>query len=64
MTGINIDKIGTSLRLHNMAMKSPALLITPIIGLALNVPLYQGGRVNSRIREAEHRYREALAILK
>jgi outer membrane protein len=28
------------------------------------VPLYQGGRVNSRTREAEHRYREAQAMLK
>lgn len=35
-----------------------------IVGLALNVPLYQGGRVNSRTRQAEHRYREALATLK
>ncbi len=31
------------------------------VGLSLNVPLYQGGRVSSKIREAEHRYREALA---
>lgn len=31
------------------------------LGLNLTVPLYQGGRVNSKIREAEHRYREALA---
>jgi len=35
-----------------------------IVGLALNVPIYQGGRVNSRIRQAEHRYREAQATLK
>jgi outer membrane protein len=28
------------------------------------VPLYQGGRVNSRIRQADHRYREAQATLK
>lgn len=35
-----------------------------IIGLSLNVPLYQGGQVNSRIREYEHRYRETLATLK
>ena len=35
-----------------------------IAGLALNVPIYQGGRVNSRIRQAEHRYREAQATLK
>ncbi|MCX7099935.1 MAG: TolC family outer membrane protein [Methylobacter sp.] len=35
-----------------------------VVGLALNVPLYQGGRVNSKIREAEHRYREAQAKLK
>lgn len=35
-----------------------------IVGLALNVPLYQGGRVNSRIRQAEHVYREAQATLK
>jgi outer membrane protein len=35
-----------------------------IVGLSLNVPLYQGGRVNSRTREAEHRYRVALATLK
>lgn len=35
-----------------------------VVGLALNVPLYQGGRVNSRTREAEHRYRIALAALK
>lgn len=34
------------------------------IGLSLNVPIYQGGRVNSRIREAGHRYRETLAKLK
>ena len=31
------------------------------LGLNLTVPLYQGGRVNSKIREAEHRYREVLA---
>jgi outer membrane protein len=35
-----------------------------IIGLQLSVPIYLGGRVNSRIREAEHRYREAKAALK
>lgn len=35
-----------------------------IVGLSLNVPLYQGGRVNSRTREADHRYRAALAALK
>lgn len=35
-----------------------------IVGLSLNVPLYQGGRVNSRTREADHRYRAALATLK
>jgi len=35
-----------------------------IVGLALNVPLYQGGRVNSRIRQADHHYREAQATLK
>ncbi len=35
-----------------------------VVGLSLNVPLYQGGRVNSRTREAEHRYRVALAALK
>lgn len=35
-----------------------------IVGLSLNVPLYQGGRVNSRTREADHRYRVALATLK
>ena len=29
-----------------------------IIGLNLNFPLYQGGRVNSKTREAEHRYRQ------
>lgn len=35
-----------------------------LVGLTLNVPLYQGGRTNSKIREAEHRYREALAKFK
>jgi len=35
-----------------------------MIGLNLNVPLYQGGRVNSKVREAEHRHREARANLK
>lgn len=34
------------------------------IGLSLNVPLYQGGRVDSRTRAAEHRHQEALAALK
>ena len=34
-----------------------------IIGLNLNFPLYQGGRVNSKTREAEHRYRQAIASL-
>jgi outer membrane protein len=34
-----------------------------IVGLNLNFPLYQGGRVNSKIREAEHRYRQAIATL-
>jgi outer membrane protein len=35
-----------------------------IVGLSLNVPLYQGGQVNSKVREAKHRHREALAKLK
>jgi outer membrane protein len=35
-----------------------------IIGLQLSLPIYLGGKVNSRIREAEHRYREAKALLK
>ena len=34
-----------------------------IVGLNLNFPLYQGGRVNSKTREAEHRYRQAIATL-
>jgi len=34
------------------------------LGLALNVPLFQGGKVSSRIREAEHHYRQAKAALK
>ncbi len=34
------------------------------IGLQLSVPIYLGGKVNSRTREAEHRYREAKASLK
>ncbi|NOU23426.1 MAG: TolC family outer membrane protein [Methyloglobulus sp.] len=34
------------------------------LGLSLNVPLFQGGKVSSRIREAEHRYREAKAAFK
>jgi len=34
-----------------------------IIGLNLNVSLYQGGRVSSKTREAEHRYRQAIATL-
>lgn len=29
------------------------------IGLQLNVPLFEGGAVNSRIREAEHRYEQS-----
>ncbi len=35
-----------------------------VIGMALNVPLYQGGQVNSKIRAAEHRHREMMANLK
>jgi outer membrane protein len=35
-----------------------------IIGLQMSVPIYLGGKVNSRIREAEHRYREANATFK
>jgi len=34
-----------------------------IVGLNLNMPLYQGGRTTSKTREAEHRYRQALAVL-
>ena len=34
-----------------------------IVGLNLNFPIYQGGRVNSKTREAEHRYRQAIASL-
>lgn len=34
-----------------------------IIGLNMNLPLYQGGRTSSKTREAEHRYRQALATL-
>jgi outer membrane protein len=30
------------------------------IGLQLNVPIYQGGLVNSRVREGQHRYHAAL----
>lgn len=35
-----------------------------IVGLALNVPIFQGGQVNSKTRAAEHKYREAMAALK
>jgi len=34
-----------------------------VIGLNLNLSIYQGGRTNSKTREAEHRYRQALATL-
>ena len=33
------------------------------IGLELNVPIYEGGAVNSRVRESEHRYTEAMQRL-
>jgi outer membrane protein len=33
------------------------------IGLEFNLPIYQGGQVNSRTREAQHRHEEALARL-
>jgi outer membrane protein len=33
------------------------------IGLQFNLPIYQGGQVNSRTREAQHRHKEALARL-
>jgi outer membrane protein len=33
------------------------------IGLQFNLPIYQGGQVNSRTREAQHRHEEALARL-
>lgn len=34
------------------------------VGLSLNVPIYQGGIVNSKVKETEHRYKELLAKLK
>jgi len=34
-----------------------------IVGLNLTVPLYQGGQISSKIREAEHRHRQAKAKL-
>jgi outer membrane protein len=33
------------------------------IGLQFNLPIYQGGQVNSRTREAQHRHEETLARL-
>src|SRR5918992_1047125 len=33
------------------------------IGLEFNLPIYQGGQINSRTREAQHRHEEALARL-
>src|SRR5918999_2778140 len=33
------------------------------IGLQFNLPIYQGGQVNSRTREAQHRHEEVLARL-
>ena len=33
------------------------------VGLQFNLPIYQGGQVNSRTREAQHRHEEALARL-
>lgn len=33
------------------------------IGVQLNVPLYQGGLINSQVREARHRYDESLDLL-
>ena len=33
------------------------------IGLELNVPIFEGGAVNSRVRESEHRYTEAMQRL-
>ncbi|MDD5036031.1 MAG: TolC family outer membrane protein [Methylococcaceae bacterium] len=34
------------------------------VGLQLNIPIYEGGQVSSRTREAAHRHEEALAALK
>jgi len=34
-----------------------------VVGLSLSLPLYQGGRVNSKTREAGHKYRQAIADL-
>lgn len=33
------------------------------IGLELNMPIFEGGAVNSRVRESEHRYNEAMQRL-
>jgi outer membrane protein len=34
-----------------------------VIGLALNVPIYEGGQVQSRTREASYRHEESLQVL-
>ena len=52
---------------HNFASSGgrfgSAAIEDNIVGLNFNMPLYQGGRVSSKTREAEHRYRQAIATL-
>ncbi len=59
-----LDAIGSHIFSTSGGRFGTADIEDSIVGLSLNVPLYQGGRVNSKTREAEHRYRVALAALK
>jgi len=59
-----LDAIGNQAYAISGGRFGSAEIADTIVGLNLNVPIYQGGRVNSKIREAEHRHNQAKANLK
>jgi len=58
-----LDAVGNHIFATSGGRFGTADIEDDIIGLNLNLPIYQGGRTNSKTREAEHRYRQALATL-
>jgi outer membrane protein len=58
-----LDAVGNHIFATSGGRFGTADIEDDVIGLNLNLPIYQGGRTNSKTREAEHRYRQALATL-
>jgi outer membrane protein len=63
LNGSYIDNHGQPGGVSGAAVTSAINTRSTVVGLQLNMPIYQGGLVNSQVRQAQFEYQNAIALL-